>query len=92
MLAQSSVPVLVSVRRPMNDHESMTVEVNETNETRHLVAYETDRIRDTLAALPVDTRVPLEMVRLSSRSNVWKVVALHGRRPQRTNQTVSTAE
>ncbi|WP_410764403.1 hypothetical protein [Haloferax sp. DFSO60] len=92
MLSQSSTPVLVSIRRPMNDHESMTVEVDETNETRHLVAYENDRIRETLAALPVGTRIPLEMVRLGARSNVWKVVALYGRPPQRSNPTLSTAE
>lgn len=92
MPTRSSKPVLVSVRRPMNDHDSMTVEVQGTNETRHLVEYADDRLRDTLAALPTGTLVPLELVRLGTRANVWKVIALHGRQTTHPNQSVLTAE
>ncbi|KAB1188260.1 MULTISPECIES: hypothetical protein [Haloferax] len=91
MTVISATPVLVNVRAEMNDHGTMTVEVHETNETRHLVEYESERIRDTLASLPEGTRVPIEMVRVGSRSNVWKVVALHGRRVPTYDASVSTA-
>lgn len=91
MTALSDAPELVHVRAEMNDHGTMTVELHETNETRHLVAYETDRIRETLASLAEGSRVPLEMVRVGGRSNVWKVVALHGRRAPTADQSVSTA-
>ncbi|KAB1196079.1 MULTISPECIES: hypothetical protein [Haloferax] len=80
MTTLSLTPELVTVRTEMNDHRTMTVELHETNETRHLVEYETEQIRDTLASLPVGSRIPVEMVRAGSRSNVWKVVGLHGRR------------
>ncbi|ELZ98695.1 hypothetical protein C440_00025 [Haloferax mucosum ATCC BAA-1512] len=84
---------MVNVRVEMNDHGTMTVEVHETNETRHLVAYESERIRDALASLPEGARVPIEMVRAGSRSNVWKAVALHGRRVPNpdTSHSVTTA-
>ncbi|KAB1194066.1 hypothetical protein GJR96_11740 [Haloferax sp. MBLA0076] len=91
MTALSATPVLVNVRTEMNDHGTMTVELHETHETRHLVEYESDRIRDTLASLPVGARVPIEMVRVGSRSNVWRVVALHGRRLPTPDLSVSTA-
>ncbi|WP_396612411.1 hypothetical protein ACH9L7_03825 [Haloferax sp. S1W] len=91
MPAQSSRPELVSVRIPMNDHGSMVVEVTERNETRHLVDYASDEIRETLARLPADTRVPVEMSRAGTRSNVWKVVALYGGRPAEATAPVSTA-
>ncbi|ELZ95486.1 hypothetical protein [Haloferax sulfurifontis] len=91
MVTLASAPVLVNVRVEMNDHETMTVELHETNETRHLVAYESERIRDTLASLPEGARVPVEMVRAGSRSNVWKAVALHGRRTLPTDQSARTA-
>ena len=91
MEPRSASPVLVHVRTEMNDHETMTVELDESNETRHLVAYESDQIRDTLASLPEGSRVPIEMVRVGTRSNVWKVVAIHGRRASTADQSVSTA-
>lgn len=91
MNALATTPELVTVRTEMNDHETMTVELHETNETRHLVEYASEQIRDTLASLPVGSRVPVEMVRAGSRSNVWKVVALHGRRAPTSDQSISTA-
>ncbi|WP_411963644.1 hypothetical protein [Haloferax sp. YSMS24] len=91
MNPRSASPELVHVRTEMNDHGTMTVELHETNETRHLVEYESEEIHDTLASLPVGSRVPIEMVRVGTRSNVWKVVALHGRRVPTADQSVSTA-
>lgn len=91
MIPRSASPELVHVRAEMNDHGTMTVELHETHETRHLVEYESDRIRDTLASLPAGARVPIEMVRAGSRSNVWRVVALHGRRVPTPDLSVSTA-
>ncbi|AFK19517.1 hypothetical protein E6P09_12090 [Haloferax mediterranei ATCC 33500] len=91
MTTLASAPVLVDIRVEMNDHWTMTVELHETKETRHLVAYESTRIRNTLASLPVGARVPIEMVRAGSRSNVWKAVALHGRRVSPPDSSATTA-
>ncbi|UVE49967.1 hypothetical protein KU306_13755 [Haloferax larsenii] len=91
MPTQTSGPELVSIHTPMNDHGSMVVEVAETNETRHLVEYASDEVRETLAQLPEETLVPVEMVRAGSRSNVWKAVSLHGRTTPEASATVSTA-
>ncbi|WP_416839900.1 hypothetical protein [Haloferax sp. DFSO52] len=90
MAGLSTTPELVTVRSEMNDHGSMTVELHETNETRHLVEYESERIRNTLASLSVGSRVPLEMTRVGSRSNVWKVIAIHGRGAPTADLSIST--
>lgn len=68
--------VVVTVTRRMNDHGAMTVEVDETNETRHLVEYGSPDVRATLAALPVGATIPLELRRIGSRSNVWEATSL----------------
>jgi hypothetical protein len=71
----------VVVRTPMNRHGTVTVEVAETNETRHLVEYASSDVRQTLASLPAGSRIPLTLVRAGARSNVWRVEDIHGDRP-----------
>ena len=82
-MEQRSIPATpvtasVTIRQPMNDHGTVTVELGETNETRYLVEYGSDRIRRVLSALPAGTTLPMQMTRVGSRSNVWRVVGLLG--------------
>ena len=72
MSAESSRTRVV-VRRPMNSHETVTVEVCDTYETRHLTEYASAELRRTLAVLPRGTTIPLSMSRVGLRSNVWRV-------------------
>lgn len=72
--------VPVRVRRRMNDHETMTVEVAETNETRHLVEYDSAALREALSVLPVGTRIPLRMDPVAGRGSVWRALELCERR------------
>lgn len=83
----AGVPVTVSatIRQPMNDHGTVTVELAETGETRYLVEYDSDRIRQVVGSLPAGTTLPLQMTRVGGRSNVWRVVALPGA-PEPTRQ------
>ena len=67
---------LVAIRRRMNDHGTMTVEVVASNETRHLVRYGTAQLRETLAALPSGSSVPLRMEKVGTRANVWRASEL----------------
>lgn len=87
MSVEASVPTRVVVRQPMNDHRTMTVEVEETRETRHLVDYATGDLRRTLAALPPGTTVPVSLSRAGARSNVWRVEALHREAPAGADRT-----
>lgn len=64
--------VAVEITRAMNDHGAMTVEVEQTSETRHLVDYASDRVRAVLADLPVGATIPVRMSRVGARSNVWR--------------------
>ncbi|WP_245758409.1 hypothetical protein [Halogeometricum limi] len=73
----------------MNDHETMTVEVETTNETRHLVEYATPDLRRTLEALPSGTTIPVTLSRAGARSNVWRVDALHNDPAIRTANPVA---
>jgi hypothetical protein len=57
----------------MNDHGAMTVRIDETNETRQVVDFETASIRSTLERLPVGTTLPMEMESVGSRGNAWLV-------------------
>ncbi|ELZ34412.1 hypothetical protein C474_01861 [Halogeometricum pallidum JCM 14848] len=59
----------------------MTVEVERSNETRHLVDYADSDLRDTLAALPSGTTIPVSLSRVGARSNVWRVESLHRQAP-----------
>jgi hypothetical protein len=65
---------VVTVVRPMNRYGTMTVEVPENNETRHVVDYAERELKSTLAALPEGTSVPIELRRLNCRSNAWEAV------------------
>ncbi|WP_136589973.1 hypothetical protein [Salinigranum halophilum] len=78
--AVPATPVTVSatIRQPMNDHGTVTVELGETNETRYLVEYDSDRFRQVLRTLPTGTTLPIQMTRVGSRSNVWRVAGLPG--------------
>ncbi|RLM57609.1 hypothetical protein DVK02_07585 [Halobellus sp. Atlit-31R] len=77
-------PTRVVVRRPMNDHGAMTVEVCATNETRHLSEYASPELRRRLEALPSGTTVPLTMARVGVRANVWRALDLPRRREAAT--------
>lgn len=77
MSVETTVPTRVTVRNPMNDHDTMTVEVEESNETRHLVEYANADLRETLSALPSGSTIPVSLSRAGVRSNVWRVDALH---------------
>lgn len=84
--SQSQEPTTVRVTRPMNDHESMTVEVVESNAVRHLVEYDTEELKETLEALPRGATVPLDMARVGARANVWRATSIvdsRRRPPQR---------
>lgn len=68
-------PSPVVVRRPMNDHGTMTVELCGTHETRHVCEYATPDLKRRLATLSTGTEVLLSMFRIGVRANVWRVVA-----------------
>ncbi|WP_435186411.1 hypothetical protein [Halobellus sp. EA9] len=72
-------PARVVVRRPMNDHGTMTVELCETNETRHVCEYATPELERRLGSLPAEAVLPLAMARVGVRSNVWRAVAIPDR-------------
>lgn len=50
----------------------MTVEVHDSNEHRQVVAFAAD-LRATFANLPRGTTIPVEMERLHTRGNCWRV-------------------
>jgi hypothetical protein len=77
-MSQPPAETRVVVRRPMNDHDTVTVEVCATNETRHLVEYASPELRRTLSDLPAGAAVPLGMSRVGVRSNVWRVISASG--------------
>lgn len=68
----------VTVRRPMNRHGTMTVEVDGRNEIRHLVDYDTTQVRSALRDVPIGTTVIVEMRRAGVRSNVWSAQSVVG--------------
>ncbi|MFB6090400.1 MAG: hypothetical protein ABEJ97_05010 [Halobellus sp.] len=65
----------------MNDYGAMTVEVCETNETRHVCEYATPELKRQLASLPTGATRSLTMSRIGVRANVWRAVAVGGCRP-----------
>lgn len=75
MPAQDSLARVV-VQRPMNDHGTMTVELCDANETRHICEYATPELRRRLAALSTGAKVLLRMSRVGVRANVWRAVAI----------------
>ena len=72
----AATTVSVVIRQSMNDHGAVMVETQETNETRHLVEYASERVRSVLAGLPEGTTLPVQMTRVGGRSNVWRVSGL----------------
>ena len=68
-------PARVVVRRPMNDHGTVTVELPATNETRHVCEYATPDLRRRLAALPPGGEILVSLSRVGGRANVWRAVA-----------------
>ncbi|MFB6251184.1 MAG: hypothetical protein ABEI27_05785 [Halobellus sp.] len=81
----------VIVRRPMNDHGTMTVEVPESNEIRHICEYGTPELRRTLGSLPADANLSIEMVRVGVRANVWRAVDTADRQSARPTPSDSDA-
>lgn len=77
--AKPDTHVEVTVRKVMNHHDTMTVEVTETNETRHLVEYGSSQLKETLSSLPEGTTLPLTMRPVGTRANVWQVTGTNGR-------------
>lgn len=71
--------VVATVVRPMNDHRTMTVEVADRHSTRHIVEYDTDRVEQTLAALPQGSQLRVTMTPIEGRANVWHAGAPAGR-------------
>lgn len=69
-------PDTVIVRRRMNEHGAMTVELVSENATRHIVEYDDPELRRTLASLPRGATVPVRMERVGARSNVWRATAI----------------
>lgn len=69
-------PSHVVVRRPMNDHGTMTVELCDANEIRHVCEYATPDLRRRLAVFPGGTELRLSMVRVGIRADVWRAVAV----------------
>lgn len=78
----------VRIIREMNDHQTMTVEVVDSNATRYLVEYGSTDLEQTLTALPAGTTVPLELEPVGARSNVWRAVGLHSELSDRREATV----
>ncbi len=66
---------LVTVRRTVNEHGTMTVEVHDSNEYRQIVAFAAD-LRAVFASLPTGTTIPVEMERLHTRGNCWRVTSV----------------
>ncbi|QIB74697.1 hypothetical protein GL213_07360 [Halogeometricum borinquense] len=92
MSAKTAVSTRVIVRKPMNDHDTMTVEVEDTNETRHLAEYAAPELRQTLAALPSGTTIPVSLSRVGVRSNVWRVEKLHHEPMATTKHAAQTSD
>jgi hypothetical protein len=60
----------------MNDHGTMTVELCDTNETRHVCEYATPELGRRLASLPSGAELRLAMSRIGVRANVWRAMAV----------------
>jgi hypothetical protein len=69
------VRTVVTVQRSVNEHGTMTVEVHDSNEYRQVVAFAAD-LRMVFADLPEGTTVPVEMERLHTRGNCWRVTSV----------------
>lgn len=81
---------MVRIRREMNDHHTMTVEVVGSNATRHVVEYDSTDLEQTLTALPVGATIPLELEPIGARSNVWRAVGMESSAPDQRDQTDTT--
>lgn len=66
---------VVTVRRAVNQHGTMTVEVHDANEWRQVVSFAAD-LRMVFSDLPEGTTVPVEMERLHTRGNCWRVTSV----------------
>jgi hypothetical protein len=75
--AQDTGPsrAVVGVTQGVNDHGTMTVEVAESNDCRHVVAF-AEGLRAVFDDLPEGTTVPVEMERLHTRGNCWRITAV----------------
>jgi hypothetical protein len=71
----------------MNDHGTMTIELCDTNETRHICKYATSELRHHLASLSAETEIPVAMSRIGVRSNVWRAEAVVENRSAETAVT-----
>jgi hypothetical protein len=75
VISERTSAVSVTVDRPMNRHGTMTVEVAETNETRHIVEF-APGVEAILSDLPPDTTLPIEMRQLPARGSCWRATAV----------------
>lgn len=66
---------IVTVHRRVNEHGTMTVDVHGSNEYRQVVAFAAD-LRAVFGDLPEGTTVPVEMERLHTRGNCWRVTSV----------------
>lgn len=76
-------PSVVVVR---NLAEALTVEVEETHETRHLVEFESTEVEELLHRLPVGSHISLYMERAWGRGNCWRAIRPRTTSPDPTPQ------
>lgn len=75
-MSQAETLQEVVISHPMNDHRTITVEVESTNATRHIVEYATTELEGTLRSLPTGTTIPLAAEPIGTRGNAWRAVSL----------------
>ena len=85
-MSSESSPARIVVRRPMNDHGTMTVERCSTNDIRHICEYATPDLRRRLALLSDGTELLLSMSLIGGRSNIWRATAIVEERPTPTDR------
>jgi hypothetical protein len=66
----------VTVQRPLNDYDAMTVETVDTHSTRQIVEIDSPGLRQLLGRIPADAECRVEMERLPGRGNCWRVTRL----------------
>lgn len=73
-VAPRSTPRTVTIHREMNRYGTLTVQIPEENETRHIVEYESDELEETLRELPRGASIPLVTEPIGTRGNAWRAV------------------
>jgi len=74
--ARQYVEAIVTVSQPMNSHGGMRLTTVGGTRVFQVVDYATEEIRESLARTAAGNRLELRVVRLGSRGDAWRVVAL----------------